>query len=214
MRSTRSAAIRAAICALVTGFAACTDIPAADAPLSDEGVSAGQEASAGQAAPTDEPWFGVMLPPGFEPHALQVISARPAAPAVVPEGEGRYQALAGAAIQADLETIVGFSRESEESREVGEGQGTCFGKPCGGSMICGPDPVFRRMPTCGNVRSARRWGHGMDRRDVPHKNLKYRNRIFNSTSWRPYGSLPICLDNRLRRPRSSAPCLSFHQISL
>ncbi len=124
-------AIRAAACALVTGFAACTDMPAAEAPLSDEA------AAAGQAAPTDEPWFGVMLPPGFEPHALQVISARPAAPAVVPEGESGYRALAGAAIQASLETSVGFSRESEESREVGEGQmwGRITGFPSGSKTV-------------------------------------------------------------------------------
>ena len=117
-------------------------MPAAEAPLSDEAGAAGQaapagRAAAGQAVPTDEPWFGVMLPPGFEPHALQVISARPAAPAVVPEGESGYRALAGAAIQASLETIVGFSRESEESREVGEGQmwGRITGFPSGSKTV-------------------------------------------------------------------------------
>ena len=141
--SGRSARARAAMCALVIGFAACTDMPAEEAPLADEAASAAQAASVEQAAsadeapPTDEPWFGVMLPPGFEPHALQVISARAAAPAVVPEGESQYLMLAGASIQADLETIVGFSRESERTREVGEGQmwGRITGFPSGSKTV-------------------------------------------------------------------------------
>ena len=116
--STRSARIRVALCALVVGALACSDMPAAEAPA-------------------DEPWFGVMLPPGFEPHALHVISDRPAAPAVVPQGESQYRHLAGAAIQADLEAIVGFSRESEETHEVGEGQiwGRITGFPSGAKTI-------------------------------------------------------------------------------
>ena len=136
-RSASRSASPAATCALVIGFAACSDMPGAEAPSADEAASAELATSTGQAAPTDEPWFGVMLPPGFEPHALQVISARAAAPAVVPEGEGRYRALAGAAIQADLETIVGFSRESEETGEVGEGQmwGRITGFPSGSKTV-------------------------------------------------------------------------------
>ena len=99
--STRSARIRVALCALVVGALACSDMPAAEAPA-------------------DEPWFGVMLPPGFEPHALHVISYRPAAPAVVPQGESQYRHLAGAAIQADIEASAGFSRERDETHEAGE----------------------------------------------------------------------------------------------
>tara|TARA_B100000586_G_scaffold184592_1_gene135526 strand:+ start:34 stop:1602 length:1569 start_codon:yes stop_codon:yes gene_type:complete len=107
------------------GMVACSDTRAAEAPAADQARSA------------DEPWFGVMLPPGFEPHALHVISNRPAAPAVVPEGESQYRELAGDAIQAHLETIVGFSRESEETTEVGEGQiwGRVTGFPSGAKTI-------------------------------------------------------------------------------
>ena len=112
MRSVRarSPRARATLCALVVGTVACADMPAEEAPLMEEVPSA------------DQPWFGVMLPPGLAPHTLQVISDRPAAPAVVPRGESQYRELAGSAIQADLETIVGFSRESEETAEVGAGQ--------------------------------------------------------------------------------------------
>ena len=68
-------------------------------------------------------WFDVPLPPGFEPHvAPAVIGDRGPSPAIVPPGEGEYLDLAGAAIRADLETIVQFSKESRERREIGSGQ--------------------------------------------------------------------------------------------
>ncbi len=121
---------RVRLCALVVGAlvgsgTACADVPAANAP------------STGEAAATTGPWFGVMLPPEFAPHRLQVINDRAAAPAVVPQGEGQYQELAGSSIQVDLETIVGFSRESEETAEVGEGQiwGRITGFPSGSKTI-------------------------------------------------------------------------------
>ena len=117
--STRPTRSKALLWALLVGTVACADMPAGEAPSADE------------------PWFGVMLPPGFAPHALQVINARAAAPAVVPQGESQYRELAGSAIQADLETIVGFSRESEETAEVGEGQiwGRITGFPSGSKTI-------------------------------------------------------------------------------
>jgi hypothetical protein len=92
-----------------------------------------QAASPRAAAAAAEPWFGVPLPPGLTPHTLEVIAERGAAPAVVPRGEEQYGELAGARILADLETIVGFSRESRTSREVGEGLlwGRITGLPSG-----------------------------------------------------------------------------------
>ena len=90
-------------------------------------------ASPAVAQSTDGPWFGVTLPPAFKPHAVQVIDERPAAPAVVPQGEGRFVELAGVAIQADLQTIVDFARESRVTGEIGEGQlwGRVTGFPSG-----------------------------------------------------------------------------------
>ena len=124
MYSTKSAgaylaSTSAVLCALVVFAMGCADMPTEEAPTADE------------------PWFGVMLPPGFAPHALQVIDDRAAAPAVVPQGESQYREFAGTAIQADLETIVGFSRENEETAEVGEGQiwGRITGFPSGSKTI-------------------------------------------------------------------------------
>lgn len=59
-------------------------------------------------------WFGLPLPPGLgDPHkpVVNVAGVTPAAP-IVPAGEGPDPELAGAAIRKDLETIIGFSKES------------------------------------------------------------------------------------------------------
>ncbi|MFW6199797.1 MAG: M28 family peptidase [Gemmatimonadota bacterium] len=70
----------------------------------------------------DEPWFGLTLPPAFLPHSVPVlIGDRGPAPAVVPVGEEEFQDLEGERLKRDLETIVDFSRESREEREIGEG---------------------------------------------------------------------------------------------
>ena len=63
-------------------------------------------------------WFGLPLPqsPGTAP-AVKV-GARPPRPAE-PAGAGE---LNGAAIKRDVETIVGFARESRTSKEIGSGQ--------------------------------------------------------------------------------------------
>ena len=80
-------------------------------------------AGSAQTPATKGPWFGVPLPPVFEPHvAPAIIGDRGPVPAIVPPGEGEYLELTGAAIRADLETIVRFSRESRERREIGSGQ--------------------------------------------------------------------------------------------
>ena len=80
-------------------------------------------AAAAQGPADAAPWFGVPPPPVFEPHVAPVIIGdRGPAPAVVPAGEAEYVELDGAAIRADLETIVQFSRRSRERREVGAGQ--------------------------------------------------------------------------------------------
>ena len=82
------------------------------------GGLAQQDASSG-----DTSWLGVSLPPGFEAHIPPaIIGDRGPVPAEVPEGEERHTELAGDAISADLKTIVGFSKESRMSREVGDGQ--------------------------------------------------------------------------------------------
>ena len=99
-----------------------------------------------QTETSETPWFGVPRPPEFEPHvAPAVIGQRGPAPAVVPPGEGEYLALTGAAIRADLERIVRFSRESRERREIGSGQlwGRITGFPSSRETIAWAAEQFR-----------------------------------------------------------------------
>ena len=73
-------------------------------------------------------WFGVPAPAGLgDPHRpiLDVSAARTAA-AVVPSGEERHRELAGPAVRAHLETIVGFSRADRARGEKAWGRITGF----------------------------------------------------------------------------------------
>jgi len=81
----------------------------------------------GQTPAGEAPWFGVPLPP------------------VVPPGEGEFRELAGAARRADLATIVQFSRESRERREIGSGQlwGRITGFPSSRDTIAWAADQFR-----------------------------------------------------------------------
>ena len=67
-------------------------------------------------------WFGVHLPPRVGDVPAVVVGARAPRPVSLPEGESSASELTGAAIRRDLETIVGFSKESRRSKEVGSGQ--------------------------------------------------------------------------------------------
>ncbi|MEE2637888.1 MAG: M28 family peptidase [Acidobacteriota bacterium] len=83
------------------------------------------------------PWFGVTRPPGITPHTLEVLGARPVAPVVIPSAEQEDRELAGARIRVDLETVVGFSKESRASKEIGAGQmwGRVTGFPSGNLTV-------------------------------------------------------------------------------
>lgn len=67
------------------------------------------------------PWFGLVLPPGLGDVPAVMVGPR-TFPATVPAGEEGYQELEAARIRADLETIVGFSLESRDTRELGGSQ--------------------------------------------------------------------------------------------
>ena len=99
-----------------------------------------------QTPAVESPWFGVPLPPVFEPHvAPAIIGGRGPVPAIVPPGEGEYVELTCAAIRADLERIVRFSRESRERREIGSGQlwGRITGFPSSRDTIAWAAEQFR-----------------------------------------------------------------------
>src|SRR5690606_21734667 len=94
-------------------------------------------ATPGSASTVGSAWFGVQLPPGLTPEALQVESTREAAPAVVPAGEERFTELEGQRLRSDLESIVAISVESRQTQEFGTGQlwGRVTGFPSGTKVI-------------------------------------------------------------------------------
>ena len=71
---------------------------------------------------TNGPWFGLPLPaaPGTSPAV--VVGERSPRPVTLPADEPASPEFAGAAIRADLERVVGFSKESRATKEIGSGQ--------------------------------------------------------------------------------------------
>jgi hypothetical protein len=89
---------------------------------------AGRGRGAAEAKPA--PWFGIMLPPKLSAVPAVVVGDRGTRPAIVPQGEAGYTEFTGATIRKDLETIVGFSKESRATKEVG-GSGQMWGRISG-----------------------------------------------------------------------------------
>jgi hypothetical protein len=103
-------------------------------------------------------WFGVTPSPGFQPDAPPVILGTDYGPrpATVPAGEEGFASLKGDAIRRDLATIVGFSKWSRETKEVGSGQlwGRITGMPSGERTM---DWVERRFREGKVPRVDRQW---------------------------------------------------------
>jgi hypothetical protein len=108
--------------------------------------------------PASSAWFGVKAPPPFEPHTSPVILGEDYGPrpALIPPGEERFPELTGASIRRDVARIVGFSRESRESREVGDGLlwGRITGLPSGEATM---DWAAERMEAAAVPRVERQW---------------------------------------------------------
>jgi hypothetical protein len=103
-------------------------------------------------------WFGVTPSPGFQADAPPVILGTDYGPrpATVPPGEESFASLKGDAIRRDLATIIGFSKWSRETKEVGSGQlwGRITGMPSGERTM---DWVERRLREAKVPRVERQW---------------------------------------------------------
>src|SRR5262245_29720478 len=73
-------------------------------------------------ARTDGPWYGVTLPVGPDAEPAVIVGDRRSRPVILPSGEAPARELGAEVLRADLETIVGFSKESRSGREIGDGQ--------------------------------------------------------------------------------------------
>jgi hypothetical protein len=94
-------------------------------------------------------WFGVTPSSGFQPGVPPVILGKDYGPrpATIPAGEEGFASLKGDAIRRDLETIVGFSKWSRETKEVGTGQlwGRIAGLPSGERTMDWVERRFREV---------------------------------------------------------------------
>jgi hypothetical protein len=102
-------------------------------------------APARRAVNQNGPWFGVMLPPtGSEPAVI--VGTRAPRPVRFQPGAPEGAELGSAALRADLTTIVGFSKESRASKEIGTGQiwGRVTGFPSGEKVINWAAEQFRK----------------------------------------------------------------------
>lgn len=92
-----------------------------------------------------EPWFGLALPAGSNGPAVRVGTRAPR-PAAVPEGERPATEFEAARLKSDVQTIVGFARESRERREVGSGQmwGRIAGFPSSDRTVAWTADQFRQ----------------------------------------------------------------------
>ena len=84
------------------------------------GPAAGQDEARRPAPRTDGPWFGVALPPRAGAAAAVRVGPRPPRP--VAGADANFPEFIGAAMKADVETIVGFARAAGPLKEIGNGQ--------------------------------------------------------------------------------------------
>ena len=103
----------------------------------------GRGAARGPAAPAA--WFGLPLPPPFGKDPAVIVGDRAPRPVILPAGEPANPEFVGATIRKDLETIVGFSKESRATKEFGSGQmwGRVSGFTSGAKTISWAADQFR-----------------------------------------------------------------------
>ena len=106
------------------------------------GAASPQRPSAAQAG-KDGPWFGVTLPPKAAAAPAVKIGTRPPRPAMPDTASPEFN---GAAIRADVETIVGFARAAGTGKEIGTGQmwGRIAGFPSSDKTVAWAVEQFRK----------------------------------------------------------------------
>jgi hypothetical protein len=92
------------------------------------------------------PWFGAPLPPPVGKEPAVIVGDRAPRPVTLPPGDPAAPEFAGTAIRADLERIVGFSKESRTTKEIGSGQlwGRITGWPSSEKTVSWAADAFRR----------------------------------------------------------------------
>jgi hypothetical protein len=143
-----------------------------------------------QTPATPPPWFGLMLPQPHSAAPAVKVGARPPRPTEAPvTGE-----LNGATIKRDVETIVGFARESRASKEVGSGQmwGRIAGFPSSDKTV---DWALDQMRRAG-ISDVRRQPIAQDAKSSLWLPLSWQVRLIGDPAFGA-GSQDIILDSAL-----------------
>src|SRR5262245_4092588 len=85
-------------------------------------LTVGWTASAQRPPESPAPWFGLTLPPKMGEAPAVRVGGRPPRAVSLSPGEADAPEFRGTTLKADVDTIVGFSRDSRSRREMGNGQ--------------------------------------------------------------------------------------------
>jgi hypothetical protein len=155
------------------------------------------------AAPkADGPWFGLPLPPRMSAEAAVKVGERPARPVALPAGEKATPELNGATLKADVDTIVGFAKQSKSSKEMGTDQmwGRVSGFPSQISTIDWAVSEFRKA----GIADVKVQPITQDARSTFWMPLSWEVRLLADPSFGP-GSADVVLDSALPLTPSNIP---------
>ena len=146
-------------------------------------------------------WFGLTLPqPPAAAPAVKVGTRppRPAAATATPDGNE----LRGDAIKRDVETIVGFARDSQHSKEIGSGQmwGRIAGFPSSDKTVDWALDQFRRA----GITDVRRQPIGQDAKAALWLPLSWQVRLLGDSAFGA-GSNDVVLESALPIGPSDIP---------
>jgi hypothetical protein len=106
-------------------------------------VFAQDEPARRPAARKDGPWFGVTLPPRTNVDAAVKVGSRPPRPVAADRASPEFS---GATMKSDVETIVGFAKTAQTTKEIGSGQmwGRISGFPSSAKTVAWTIDQFRK----------------------------------------------------------------------
>ena len=143
-------------------------------------------------------WFGLVLPPRAAATVAVKVGARPPRPTE----PGAASELNGAAIKRDVETIVGFARQSRTAKEIGNGQmwGRVAGFPSSDKTVDWALDQFRKA----GIADVRRQSIGQDQKSSLWLPLSWRVTLVGDAAFGA-GSNDVILESALPVGPSNIP---------
>lgn len=178
---------------------ACASIIVAGA---DRAVAQDEPRGPARADTRDGAWFGLTLPPAVGEAPAVVVGTRMPRPVQTPAAAPGGNEFAAALLRADLTTIVGFSKESRSTKEIGSGQqwGRISGFPSGARTIEWAAQQFR---TAG-IADVRVQPIAQDPRSALWLPLSWEVKLLADPAFGP-GTADVVLQSAIPVPPSTLP---------